>query len=166
MVETLLQYLINNLSYLGVFISSIITSASVIIPLPGQLILVLAVVLNLNIFLTAVLTAAGSMIGEMVGYGVGVAGGKVVKGKFRKHKKLIKTIEEYYHKYAFWVIFVTAFLFFPFDLVGIISGLSRYDVKKFLLAGFLGKLLKTLVLFILIQNGINSFGFTGNFVGL
>jgi len=160
MVETLLQYLIHNLSYLGVFISSIITSASVIVPLPGQLILVLAVVLNLNPFITAVVTAAGSMIGEMIGYGIGLAGRKLAKGRFKKHEKLTATIKKYYNKYAFWVIFVTAFLFFPFDLVGIISGLSRYDVRKFLLAGFLGKFLKTLLVFYLIQNGIQIFGFT------
>ena len=160
MVEAILEQLINNLSYLGVFVSSIITSASVILPLPGQLILVFAIVLDLNPILTSIVTAAGSMIGEMVGYGIGAAGGKIAKGKFKKHGKLIKTIKRYYHKYAFWVIFLTAFLFFPFDLVGIISGVSRYDVKKFLLAGFLGKFLKTLLALFLIQNGINIFGFT------
>lgn len=159
MVEPILQYLINNFSYLGIFVSSIITSASIIFPLPGQLVIVLAVILNLNPFLTSFVTAIGSMIGEMTGYGVGLAGGKFAKGKFKKHKKLAKTIKKYYHKYAFWVIFITAFLLFPFDLVGIISGLSRYDVKKFLLAGFLGKFLKALIIFILIQNGIHIFGF-------
>lgn len=157
MVEALLHHLINNFSYLGVFISSFITDATVLIPLPSQVVLVLAVAFKLNIFLTALATAAGSMTGELIGYGLGVAGGKLVKDKFKKHRKLVKTIRHYYHKYAFWVIFVTAFLIFPFDLVGIITGLSRYDIKKFLLAGFLGKFLKTIVLYILIQNGIRIF---------
>ena len=164
MVEAIIQHLITNFSYLGLFISSIITSASIIIPLPGPLIPVVAVLLKLNPILVSIVIAAGSMTGEMVGYALGLVGGKFVKGKFEKHKKLVKKIKYYYNRSAFWVIFVTAFLFFPFDLVGIISGLSRYDVRKFLLAGFLGKFLKTLLIFYLIQNGIHIFGFTGDFI--
>ena len=166
MVEALLEQLITNFSYLGVFISSLVASASIIIPLPAPLIPVVAVLLKLNPILTSVLAATGSMIGEMAGYGLGMVGGKATKGMFKKHRNQIKTIKKYYNKYAFWVIFVTAFLFFPFDLVGIISGLSRYDVRKFLLAGFLGKFLKTLLTFYLVQNGINIFGFTGDFAGV
>ena len=161
MVEAILQFLINNLSYIGIFLSSIIVSASILVPLPGQLIVVSAVLLKLNPFLVSVVVALGSMIGEMTGYGVGLAGWKVAQGKFKKHEKLVKTIKKYYHKYAFWVILVTAFLFFPFDLVGILSGLSRYDVKKFFVAGFIGKFFKTLLLFYLVQNGFRIFGFTG-----
>ncbi|MBI1978441.1 MAG: DedA family protein [Candidatus Aenigmarchaeota archaeon] len=159
MVEAIIQNLISNFSYLGVFLSSIITSASIIFPLPGQLVLVFAVLLKLNPLLTSLLTAVGSMIGEMTGYGVGLAGGKIAGKRFKGHKKLVKTIKRYYNKYAFLMIFATAFLFFPFDLVGIISGMSRYDVRKFLLAGFLGKFLKTLLIIYLIQNGIHLFGF-------
>ena len=159
MVEVFLQHLINEFSYLGLFISSIITSASILIPLPAPLIPVAAVILKLNPFLTSFVVAVGSMIGEMTGYGLGLVGGKAAEGEFKKHKKLVATIKHYYRRYAFWVIFMAAFLFFPFDLVGILSGMSRYDLKKFLLAGFLGKFLKTLVTFYLIQNGIHIFGF-------
>lgn len=164
MVEALLQQLIHNFSYLGVFVSSIVTSASILLPLPSQLPIVLAVVLKLNPIFVSVLAGIGSMIGEMTGYGVGLAGGKTAEIVFKKHKKLGSTLRKYYHKYAFWVILVTAFLFFPFDLVGILSGMSRYDVRKFMLAGFIGKFFKTLLVFYLIQNGIHIFGFTGNFV--
>lgn len=166
MVEAILQHLINNFSYLGVFISSIIASASVLFPLPGQLIIVLAAVLNLNPFLTAAVASTGSMTGEMTGYGIGVLGGKAMKGKFKKYKKLVAPLRKYFRKYTFWVIFVTAFLIFPFDLVGMISGAYRYDIKLFWLAGFLGKFLKTLVLFILFQNGIHIFGNIINLFGL
>ncbi len=153
----LLQYL---LSYLGMFISSMITSASIFFPLPGQLIPVFAVVTNLNPFLSSAVIGAGSMIGELTGYGLGLASRKVSESKFKQHKKLVKVIKKFYHKYAFWMVLVTAFLFFPFDLVGIISGLSRYDIRKFLVAGFIGKFLKALLTFILVQYGIHVFGFT------
>lgn len=163
MVEAILHQLINNFSYFGVFVSSMITSASIVLPLPSQLPIVLAVVLNLNPILTSALAGAGSMIGEMIGYGIGLVGGKTAGAIFKKHKGIVVTLRKYYHKYAFWVILVTAFLFFPFDLVGILSGMSRYDIKKFLIAGFIGKFLKTLLVYLLIQNGIHIFGFTGNF---
>ncbi len=166
MVGTLLHQLIENFSYFGVFISSMISSASILIPLPSELPIVLAVVFKLNPLLIAALAASGSMIGEMVGYGIGLAGGKVVDKVFKKNKGLVATIKHYFNKYAFWVIFVTAFLFFPFDLVGIISGMSRYDVRKFLVAGLLGKFLKFLLVFYLIQNGIRIFGFTDAFSDL
>ncbi len=161
MVESFLSILINNFSYLGVFIASIITSASILIPLPGQLTVILAVLLELNPIITSLLMGIGSMIGELPGYGLGVAGGKLMKKKFRRQKKLVEIIKKYYTKYAFWVIMVTAFIFFPFDLVGILSGATRYDLKKFLIAGFIGKFFKTLVLYFLIQSGIQIFGFTG-----
>jgi membrane protein YqaA with SNARE-associated domain len=163
---TLFNQLINNFSYLGVFVSGIITSASILIPLPSQLPVFLAVVLKLNPILTSALAAAGSMIGEMTGYGIGLAGGKAVDRIFKKNKRLVATIKHYYHRYAFWVILATAFLFFPFDIVGIMSGLSKYDVRKFLLAGIIGKFFKTLLVFYLILNGIRLFGFTGHFAGL
>lgn len=160
MVEAILQYFIHNFSYLGVFISSIIVSASILVPLPSQAIPLLAVLLKLNPFLTAALIGSGSMIGELTGYGVGVVGGEATKNAFKKHRKLVGTLKNYYNRYAFWVIIVTAFLFFPFDLVGILSGLSRYNLGKFLLAGFIGKFFKALVVFYLIQNGIHISGFT------
>ena len=160
MVEAILQYLIHSFSYLGVFISSIVVSASILLPLPSQAIPLLGVLLKLNPFLTAALIGSGSMIGELTGYGVGMIGGKAAKTAFKTHRKLVKTLRNYYNRYAFWVILVTAFLFFPFDLVGILSGLGRYDVRKFLLAGFVGKFFKALVVFYLIQNGIHISGFT------
>ena len=161
MIEVILQYLIHNLSYLGVFISSIIVSASILIPLPSQLIPAGAVFLKLSPFLTAATIGIGSMIGEMTGYYLGVAGGAVVHRTLRKYKKTVATLRKYYHKYAFFVIFIAALLFFPFDLVGIMSGMSRYDIKKFFLAGFLGKFIKALIVFYLVQNGLHIFGFTG-----
>ncbi|MEM5797719.1 MAG: VTT domain-containing protein [Candidatus Aenigmatarchaeota archaeon] len=154
MVEFVLHYIISNLPYLGMFILSMMTSASILIPLPGQLVIVLAVVLKLNPFLTALFVAGGSMTGEMLSYFLGLISAKIVKDEFEKQNKLLTRIKKYYHKYAFWIIFVTALLFFPFDLVGMLSGVSRYDVRKFLIAGFLGKFLKSLILFVLIQAGI------------
>lgn len=159
MVEALLHNLIINFSYLGVFLSNIIVNAPILVPLPTQLPIVFAVLLKLNPFLTAGIASAGTMVGEMTGYSLGFVGGKLAKDKLKKYKKLVNTLQKYYKKYAFWVILVTAFLFFPFDLVGIISGLSRYDIRKFLIAGLIGKFLKVLLVFILLQHGIEIFKF-------
>lgn len=52
-------------------------------------------------------------------------------------------------------------MFFPFDLIGIMSGMSRYDVRKFFLAGFIGKCIKAIIVFYLVQNGLHIFGFAG-----
>ena len=161
MVEALLQYLVHNLSYFGVFLSSIIVSASISVPLPSQLIPAGAVFLKLNPFLTSVAIGIGSMIGELTGYYLGAAGGAVVKRTLKKYKKQGNFLKKYYNKYAFLVIFLAGLLFFPFDIIGIVSGMSRYDIRKFFLAGFIGKFIKALIIFYLVQNGLHIFGFTG-----
>ncbi len=161
MVEALLQYLVHNMSYFGVFLSSIIVSASIVVPLPSQLIPAGAVILKLNPFVTAVVIGVGSMIGELTGYYVGVAGGSAVKKILKKYNKQGAILKKYYHKYAFFVIFFGSILFFPFDLIGIMSGMSRYDVRKFFLAGFIGKCIKAIIVFYLVQNGLHIFGFAG-----
>ena len=161
MVEALLQYLIHNLSYFGIFLSSIIVSASILVPLPSQLIPAGAVILKLNPILAAVAIGIGSMIGELTGYYIGVAGGAVVKKTLKKYKEQGSMLKKYYNKYAFFVIFLASLLLFPFDLVGIMSGMSRYDIRKFFLAGFIGKFIKAIILFYLIQNGLHVFGFIG-----
>lgn len=160
MIETFLDTFVSSFPYLGIFIANLIISASIVFPLPSQLPILTAVLLGLNPYLTSAVSALGSMIGEMTGYGVGLMGRKLTEKKLKRNKKLVSMIRKYHSRYAFWVILLTAFLFFPFDLVGILSGLGRYDVKKFFIAGLIGKFLKTVLLYFLIQEGIQLFGFT------
>lgn len=146
-LEGLLVGLVNSLFYLGVFAGSLIVSASIFFPLPGILIIIAAAALGLNPFLVSLMSASGSMIGELTGYYAGFLGNKITAKAVIKYRKVVRRLEDFFHKYAFMTILVTSFLPFPFDLVGIIAGISRYSIPKFLFAGFVGKFFKTLLLY-------------------
>ena len=85
-------------------------------------------------------------LGELTSYFIGLGGNNLMK---EKYKKAVKRFEKFFKKYGFISIVVTAFIPFPFDIVGISAGIARYDIKKFLLAVFIGRFFKALLLALL-----------------
>lgn len=158
-LEFFISNLVTSFSYLGVFIAAGIVSTSIVFPLPAYLIILGAAAFRLDPILVSIMYAAGSMIGELLGWGIGVAGKKTANKVLKKWGNLTKWTERYFKKYGFLTILVTALVIFPFDITSIIAAASRYDIKKWLLAGFLGKFLKTLILMILTSMGFAYFGF-------
>ena len=129
------------LGYAGVFLISLISSATVFIPVPGFAI-VIALARSLNPVLLGIAAGIGSGIGELSGYLLGYAGhDAVMKTKmFRSHKKQVE-------KYGMAAIFVLAFLPNPlFDLAGIASGAIKMHWWKFLFATIAGKMLRFILL--------------------
>jgi membrane protein YqaA with SNARE-associated domain len=126
-----------NLGYLGVFIGSLVSSATVILPVPGVLVL-FPLVANLNPVLVALAGSTGGIIGEITGYMAGYGGqGIANKGK------MYKRVEGWMKKWGVWTIFVFAFApFLLFDVAGMVAGALHYPLWKFLLVGWVGKSLK------------------------
>ncbi len=162
--EILIEHLILTFSYLGIFIANLIVSATILIPLPGPLIIVFAYALGLNIFLVSIASAAGSMVGEMVSYYAGFLGNNAAARTVKKYKKIEKLVRKYFSKHAIIIIFLAALLPFPFDIAGIVAGASRYSVIKFLIVGFAGKFFKTVYLFLAIKYGIEIFFASSGFL--
>ena len=129
------------LGYAGAFFISLISSATVLIPVPGFAI-VIALARSLNPILLGLAAGLGSGIGELSGYLLGYAGHDAMeKNKtFRSHKKQVE-------KYGAPAIFVLAFLPNPlFDFAGIASGAIKMKWWKFLLATCAGKVLRFILL--------------------
>jgi membrane protein YqaA with SNARE-associated domain len=126
-----------NYGYLGVFIGNLISSATIILPVPGVLVL-FPLVTNLNPVLVALAGSTGGIIGELSGYMAGYSGqGMVNKGK------MYLRVEGWMKKWGIWTIFVFAFApFLLFDVAGVVAGALRYPLWKFLLMGWIGKSLK------------------------
>ena len=126
-----------NLGYLGVFIGSLISSATVVLPVPGVLVL-FPLVASLNLVLVALAGSTGGIIGEITGYMAGYSGqGMVNKGK------MYERVEGWMKKWGVWTVFVFAFApFLLFDVAGVVAGALRYPLWKFLLVGWVGKSLK------------------------
>lgn len=136
---------LDNYGYLGAFLISFIANATVILPMPGLLILI-ALGASFNPILVALSGAAGGALGEVSGYILGRGG----RGVTRPHK--------WYTKAEYWMKrrgFLTVFLFallpiLPLDIAGLIAGVSHFPIWKFLLACFLGK---AVLYVIMIQTG-------------
>jgi membrane protein DedA with SNARE-associated domain len=130
--------IILSLGYIGVFFVNFIASCSIIFPIPAFL-LVFTLGAFMNPWLIGLSAGAGAALGELVGYGVGKGSGKVIEKKYKKvielGKKWIKG-----HK-SFPVIVLFAATPLPDDVVGIVCGIFNYNIKKFILASFIGKVI-------------------------
>lgn len=124
--------------YLGIFLISVIGSATIFFPAPVFLV-VFASGAVLNPLLVGISAGLGSALGELTGYGVGFAGEKAI-GK--KHERWLKRANAWAGKYKmFTVIVIFAATPLPDDVVGILCGAIKYDVKKFFIASLTGKLI-------------------------
>jgi uncharacterized membrane protein YdjX (TVP38/TMEM64 family) len=143
MVVELLANLVQTYGYVGIFLASLIGSATIILPAP-YLILVFSAGSVLDPFLVGVIAGVGSSIGELTSYFVGLGGNKII---LKKYKKKIDKIKKIFQENG-WDkgILVLSISPVPFDLVGLFCGSIRYDIKKFFLLTLVGKLVKHLII--------------------
>ena len=126
--------------YLGAFLISLVSSATIILPIPG-LALIFALGDAYNPFLIGIAAGAGSALGELTGYMAGYSGQIVLK-----NNKTYLRMERWMKRRGSIVIFVLAFVPNPiFDLAGAAAGVLRYPLWKFLLVCFLGKTPKSIL---------------------
>jgi membrane protein DedA with SNARE-associated domain len=138
--------------YLGLFAASLIGSASVILPVPIFLLIFVAGSL-LNPLLVGIIAGIGSAIGELTSYAVGLGGRKLLdKGKKKKKPAKAEGASKWFMRAEAWmkkrggfvVIFIFAVTPLPDDVIGIICGGIKYDIKKYFIACLLGKLILSL----------------------
>ena len=121
--------------YLGAFLISLIANATIVLPMPGLLILI-GLGATFNPVLVALCGAFGGGIGEMSGYIVGRSG----RGITSENKWYKKTEHWLHTKKGFLTIFLFALVpLLPLDVAGLIAGVARYPIWRFLLACTLGK---------------------------
>jgi len=126
--------------YPGIFLVSVLSNATIVIPVPGILI-TSAMGAIFNPFLVALTAGAGSAVGELTGYMAGI-GGQVVIGE----KKWYKKIRKWMVSYGDLAIFLLSLIPNPlFDLAGMIAGSMKIPIWRFFIWCFLGKLLKFLL---------------------
>lgn len=126
--------------YPGIFLLSILSNATVILPAPGIL-FVFAMGAVFNPFYVALAAGTGAAIGELSGYLAGYGGSAVVEraGAYDRIKNWMHTHPNLSY------LFVTVLAFVPnpvFDLAGIAAGTLRMPVLWFLFFCWIGKILK------------------------
>ncbi len=144
-MEQFFLSLITGFSYLGVFLASAITSATVFLPVPGYVIIPFAVT-ALDPLLVGIAAGIGSAIGEMTGYGIGLGGSRLVSKK-KEFAAWFARLEKLFARHnGMLIIFIFSSLPLPFDALGLFCGAIKYDAKKFLIAGAAGKTVRYIAL--------------------
>ena len=132
---------LKNYGYLGAFLVSLVSNASVFLPVPGIIVLFMLGT-TLNPVLVALVGAAGGTIGEMTGFVFGFSGRDVARGsrQYVRAEKLMR-------RWGGWAVFTFAVVPLPvLDIAGVVAGVLGFPLWKFLLVVWVGKSLKYLVL--------------------
>jgi len=125
--------------YLGVFLISVLAYATVIIPLPG-VVITTAMGAVFNPLWVAVAAGSGAGIGELTGYLAGFSGQAVVE-----QAGWYERIEKWMRKYGDPTILILAAIPNPlFDVVGIVAGVLKMPIYRFLFWAVMGNIIKML----------------------
>jgi uncharacterized membrane protein YdjX (TVP38/TMEM64 family) len=131
---------IANLGYGGVFLLSIITNATLILPLPG-VVITSAMGAVFNPFWVAIAAGTGAALGETTGYLAGFSGQFIIDRKDR-----YDTTTNWMRKYGSLTILVMAIVPNPFfDLAGMAAGMLKLPYYRFLFWCWIGKIIKMLL---------------------
>jgi membrane protein YqaA with SNARE-associated domain len=155
MLDGVIDYLVTNFGLLGFFVASIIANASIILPIPidlvvfgyfGYLGLQPTGIDLLYPFIVGLVVGTGASIGELSGYFIGLAGIK----SFEKMKKTeVDNINKLKNKIKNTGIPIIAFFAFtplPFDAIGVAAGLIKYSLKKFFIGCWIGKVPRYIII--------------------
>jgi uncharacterized membrane protein YdjX (TVP38/TMEM64 family) len=131
---------LSQLGYWGIFLISILTNATLVLPLPG-VVFTSAMGAIFNPFWVAVASGSGATLGEITGYLAGYSGQVIVD-----RREWYERLTVWMRKYGNITIFLMALIPNPmFDLAGMAAGMLRMPLARFFLWCFLGKLLKMIV---------------------
>ncbi len=125
--------------YLGAFLASLVTNATIILPVPGMLV-IMALGTVLPPVLVGLSAGIGAVIGEVVSYLAGVSGRGLVE-----NKGLYDRLAGWLNRWGWLAVFIFALTPLPFDPLGIVAGILRFPFWKFFLACWLGKTIANII---------------------
>jgi uncharacterized membrane protein YdjX (TVP38/TMEM64 family) len=130
-------------AYLTIFLVALVVNLS-LIPLPFAISLMIAASTTWNPILVAFAGSLGASLGEMSYYYLGYLSKKVA---IPDDIIGYQTVKAWVDKYGMWAI---AFLSFqpviPIEIGGLVAGLAKYPIFKFLIALWIGKFPKYIIL--------------------
>ncbi|NOK62544.1 MAG: DedA family protein [Chloroflexi bacterium AL-W] len=123
--------------YLGVFLLTLLASASIVLPSPAVGVALIAG-RTLDPWLVGITAGVAAGFGEITGYVAGLGG-----STFAAQSRFYPRIERWVQRWGILTIFMLAVIPGPiFDLAGIAAGTMRMPFYRFLLACLLGKVLR------------------------
>lgn len=131
---------LKDFGYPGIFLLSLLTNATLVLPAPG-LLLVFSFGARFAPFGVALAAAAGATVGEVSGYLAGFSGQAVVERSER-----MQQLEGWMKKNGPLTIAILACIPNPlFDFAGILAGALKMPLPTFMFWVFWGKLVKMLI---------------------
>lgn len=132
---------LKNLGYLGVFLIMLLSSGSMVLPVPGLAAVFAGGLLQLNPILLGIAGGLGSALGELTGYMAGYGGRAIVEDSRRYAQ-----VEGWMRRYGLPTIFVLSLIPNPlFDIAGFAAGALRVPLWRFLAACAAGKIIKSII---------------------
>src|SRR5262245_2271577 len=123
--------------YLGVFVLTLLSSATIVLPSPALGVAALAGK-TLNPWLVGLVGGVAAGLGEITGYLAGLGGSSLAQ-----HSRFYPQVERWVQRWGVLTIVLLAFIPGPaFDLAGIAAGTMRMPFRRFMLACLAGKVLR------------------------
>ena len=139
--------------YLGVFLACFASTASILLPAPG-LIVILQYSMILNPIIVIILGSLGTATGELIGYFLGYTGNRLIKSP--ENNRILRS----FNRHPVLIVFIFSAIPFPiFDIVGICAGSVKMNTFKFWLTCWLGKIIKVAIFVAFMRYIILSMGF-------
>jgi len=125
---------LEELGYLGVFLSSLVLNATVVLPAGNFLFLfVLGGALSSPV-LVGLIGGLAAAIGELTSYAAGYSGRTIIK-----KRRLYTRLEGWMERWGSMTIFFLSAAPLFFDLAGIAAGALRFPIWKYFIACWLGR---------------------------
>jgi len=128
--------------YLGVFLVTLVSSLSIVLPIPGTAVVIIAAGIW-NTPLVALVASIGGTLGEVSAYMVGYGGRAFIAPE---QSERYQAAERWMKRRGGFAIFLFALVpFLIFDFMGIAAGVFRYPLKRFFLFTWLGRLPRSFI---------------------
>jgi len=130
-------------AYLVVFVISLVSNASIIVPVPIFVAIMITAAKYWDPVLVALAASVAGTLGEITGYYAGYFGKRIVHLENAPgYDRLVGWMK----RYGPWGIFLISLQpILPFDVAGLLAGASKLPLWKFLLACWAGKFPKYLL---------------------
>jgi len=130
-------------AYLVVFVTTLVSNASIIVPVPIFVAVMLAAASKWNPVIVALVASSAGTLGEITGYYAGYLGKKIIVTEATPgYERLVGWMK----RHGPWGIFLLSLQpILPFDVAGLLAGASKLPLWKFLLPCWAGKFPKYLV---------------------
>ena len=131
---------LGNYGYLGAFLISLLTNATIILPMPS-LLLLFPLGAAFNPVYVGIAAGVGGAIGEMTAYVAGYTG----KGIWKDNPGYLKAVA-WLKRWGMLVVFLFAVSPMPLDLMGLAAGNLRLPAWKFFVPCVPAKIIKYIIL--------------------